>query len=321
MPRFRNFDHWTTRYFGRLYAELYSQHLLAPKQTRLEAEFARKLLRLNGKRVLDLACGFGRHARLLARSATVVGLDRNREYLAMAWDNASGQVRKRLHLLRGDMRDLPLRKESFDAVLLLFNSFGYFVPPPVSAPIEVHRELWKLPRVFYERGFVSDDFGMGAPRRQHTEARNQESSEPADDENVLVLTEIHRVLRNRGELLLEAPNPRPLIEAVMSSPRRWLMTKHYEIEEEFSFDRRRRILSNVSRMTAGNRTEVADYHLRLYSRRELETVLRRLGFRVLNVFGSYDGEPYSAPTSVSILLHARKEDKTPPVKRKKSSPS
>lgn len=317
MPRLPNPDHWTTRYFGRLYAELYSQHFLPPKQTRLEAEFARKLLRLNGKRVLDLACGFGRHARLLARSATVVGLDRNREYLAMAWTNASAQVRKRLHLLHGDMRDLPLRKESVDSVLLLFNSFGYFVPPPVSAPMEVHRELWKLPRVFYERGFVSDDFGMVALRLPREESQNQLSSEPADDENLLVLKEIHRVLRSGGELLLEAPNPRPLIEAVMSCPRCWLMTKHYEIEEQFSFDRRQRILSNVTRMTAGNRTEVADYHLRLYSRRELEMALRRLGFRVLNVFGSYDGEPYSAPTSVSIILHARKENKPQPAKRKR----
>ncbi|MCX7625857.1 MAG: class I SAM-dependent methyltransferase, partial [Candidatus Sumerlaeaceae bacterium] len=320
MPKFPEPDHWTTRYFGKLYAELYSQHLLPAKQTRIEADFARRLLQLSGKRVLDLACGFGRHARLLARHSAVVGIDRNREYLAMARENTSGQSRDRLLVSRGDMRWLPLRSECFDAVLLLFNSFGYFVPPPVSAPLEVHRELWKLPRVFYERGFVSEDFGM-IGRSQQSEEQSANSAEVlAEDENFLVLKEIARVLRAGGEFLLEVPNPRPLIEAVMSSPRRWLITREYEIEEQFTYDRRRRILSNTTRMTAGKRTEVADYHLKLYSRRELEVALRRVGLKVLSVFGSYDGEPYSAPTSVSILIHARKLKNEESMKRKRSSP-
>jgi ubiquinone/menaquinone biosynthesis C-methylase UbiE len=307
MPKVPDLDHWCERYFGKLYAELYSQHLLPAQQTRLEAEFARTVLALDGKRVLDLACGFGRHARLLARRSEVVGVDRNADYLAMAREKLPKPAQRRFFPLRGDMRHLPLRDEAFDAVILLFNSFGYFVPAPTTAPLEVQRELWKLPRVFYERGLVGDDFGVYSSPTSDAPRQTSRATSQDKDENLLVLEEIHRVLRPKGELLLEAPNPRPLIEAVMQSPRRWLMTRHYQIEEEFRYDRRRKVLSNVTRMTVGKRTEVADYHLQLYSRRELEQALRRCGLKVLQVFGSYEGEPYSATTSVSMIFHARKE--------------
>jgi SAM-dependent methyltransferase len=79
-----------------------------------------------GGRVLDLACGFGRHSvAFAAAGCRVVGLDLSAELLARASTIPGGAA---LHgrLARGDVRRLPFAARSFDAVAMLFTSFGYF---------------------------------------------------------------------------------------------------------------------------------------------------------------------------------------------------
>jgi SAM-dependent methyltransferase len=80
-----------------------------------------------GARVLDLACGTGRHAVLLARrGAFVVGVDKTEAYLAEARRAAKGLPN--CLFARGDMRRLPFKGE-FDAAMNLWTSFGYFAKP------------------------------------------------------------------------------------------------------------------------------------------------------------------------------------------------
>jgi SAM-dependent methyltransferase len=75
-----------------------------------------------GDRVLDLACGPGRHAAELERlGAKVVGFDLSRAMLRRARERAGAC------LVRGDMRALPFRAGSFVLAVNLFTSFGYFV--------------------------------------------------------------------------------------------------------------------------------------------------------------------------------------------------
>ncbi|MDH5234518.1 MAG: class I SAM-dependent methyltransferase [Gemmatimonadota bacterium] len=78
-----------------------------------------------GARLLDLACGQGRHAHLLAEAGfDVDGLDLSPDLLALARKRGSGA---RLRYTRGDMRKLPARWAGrFDAVVNLFTSFGFF---------------------------------------------------------------------------------------------------------------------------------------------------------------------------------------------------
>ncbi len=94
--------------------------------TREQVGFAARVLNLRrGTRVLDVPCGFGRHARFLARRGImVVGVDLSRAMLAEA--RRSGPE-ARLSFVRADMRRLAYRGE-FDAVLNLYTSFGYFSP-------------------------------------------------------------------------------------------------------------------------------------------------------------------------------------------------
>jgi SAM-dependent methyltransferase len=79
-------------------------------------------------RILDVPCGQGRHAHLLAEAGfDVDGLDLSRDLLAKARARGTG---KTLRYTRGDMRYLPARwTRRFDAVLNLFTSFGFFLLP------------------------------------------------------------------------------------------------------------------------------------------------------------------------------------------------
>ena len=74
-----------------------------------------------GSRVLDLACGAGRHLRALeARGLRPVGADFSEDLLAAARRKGPWE------LVRCDMRRLPFRDGAFRVVTLFFNSFGYF---------------------------------------------------------------------------------------------------------------------------------------------------------------------------------------------------
>jgi SAM-dependent methyltransferase len=94
--------------------------------TRRQVAFVTRALRLRaGSRVLDVPCGFGRHARLLARRGMrVVGVDRSPAMLAEARRHGP---QPGLTFVRADMRRLAYACE-FDAVLNLYTSFGYFSP-------------------------------------------------------------------------------------------------------------------------------------------------------------------------------------------------
>lgn len=83
-----------------------------------------------GMRVLDLACGTGRHSLELARRGYVVtGLDFATPFLAEAHLRArKARLLNRVQFVHADMRRLggTFAPGTFDAVLSLFNSFGYF---------------------------------------------------------------------------------------------------------------------------------------------------------------------------------------------------
>jgi SAM-dependent methyltransferase len=73
--------------------------------------------------VLDLCCGSGRHSCLLAgKGYQVTGIDVNREAIEKADSTCSGSAT----FLELDLRDIGTIPGSFDAVLNLWQSFGYF---------------------------------------------------------------------------------------------------------------------------------------------------------------------------------------------------
>jgi SAM-dependent methyltransferase len=102
-------------------------HLLYQNHDEHEAQLALdnllSALRLPAQaRVLDLACGKGRHSRYLAECGyAVTGLDISFKSISYAAQFAHDG----LEFYQHDMR-LPFRTNYFDAVVNFFTSFGYF---------------------------------------------------------------------------------------------------------------------------------------------------------------------------------------------------
>jgi SAM-dependent methyltransferase len=120
--------HWSDAYYGPLYRDSVAD-LLGPRLSALEAEVIAGLLGLGPRsRVLDLACGEGRHAWALAgRAGRVVGLERSSEYLAAAARGArTGEGLARPLFLRADLRALPLRAGALDAAYSWYSSLFMF---------------------------------------------------------------------------------------------------------------------------------------------------------------------------------------------------
>lgn len=75
--------------------------------------------------LLDLGCGRGRHSLTLAGLGyNVTGIDLSEEAIRVALDKAEMRGIRRAKFMVRDMRD-PL-PQTFDAVVNLFTSFGYF---------------------------------------------------------------------------------------------------------------------------------------------------------------------------------------------------
>jgi SAM-dependent methyltransferase len=84
-----------------------------------------KLVKPKGKAVLDLCCGPGRWAIPFARKGfSVLGVDRTKFLLDRAKANAKA-AKVSIAWVRADMRDF-IRPNSFDLILSMFTSFGYF---------------------------------------------------------------------------------------------------------------------------------------------------------------------------------------------------
>lgn len=113
---------WFEQWFDSPYYHLlYQQHDEAEAR-RMVDHFLRALALPAGSRILDLACGKGRHSRYLAeRGYEVTGLDISPQSIAYAQQFEH----ERLAFYQHDMRQ-SFRINYFDAVLNMFTSFGYF---------------------------------------------------------------------------------------------------------------------------------------------------------------------------------------------------
>ena len=115
---------WWRSWFGPGYLALYDDYLA--ERTPVEIDRLEALLAVRPPlRILDLPCGQGRHAIELARRGyDVTGVDLSPFLLKVAEERARADG-IRVRWLAGDMRH-PIVGESFDVVLNLFTSLGYF---------------------------------------------------------------------------------------------------------------------------------------------------------------------------------------------------
>lgn len=202
---------WYRAWFGPAYLELY------PHRDEDEARRAVDLLLREtspspGTRVLDLACGAGRHARALAeRGLRPMGIDLSAHLLREARRRSPS-----IPLVRADMRRLPLAPASVPVLTSFFTSFGYF-----ESEAEDRSVLAEMRRVLEPGGTVLLDFLNAARVRATLEPRDERVVGHRHVTQIRELVEDGRVVRKR--ILLRPADdpdatPREFLERVRLYP-------------------------------------------------------------------------------------------------------
>ena len=115
-------------WFEEVFDEDYLRTLpfMTPDQTAREASFIRDALSPpKGGEVLDLACGYGRHAlELTQQGLHLTGLDLSLPLLIRAADDAQRRGLA-VNFVHADMREMTFNSQ-FDAAYCVLSSFGYF---------------------------------------------------------------------------------------------------------------------------------------------------------------------------------------------------
>lgn len=113
---------WFATWFDSTYYHLLYQHRDDAEAQFFMDNLVQHLAPSTDSRILDLACGKGRHSIYLANKGyDVTGVDLSPESIAHAQQFAHDRLRFGVH----DMRE-PLDFPAFDCIFNLFTSFGYF---------------------------------------------------------------------------------------------------------------------------------------------------------------------------------------------------
>lgn len=135
---------WWKSIFNTLYLKTDADVVDDRNITSQEVDLFSSILKLSpDDKILDLCCGQGRHSLELARRGFkyIEGLDRS-HYLIQ---KAKAQVKKEgfsVKLKEGDARKLPYPPDTFDVVMILGNSFGYF--KTMQEDLKVLREIFRV---------------------------------------------------------------------------------------------------------------------------------------------------------------------------------
>ena len=230
---------WWRRIFNSLYLKTDADVVDDKRITKEEVDIFVNVLSLSlSDTILDLCCGQGRHTLELSRRGfKAEGFDRSRYLIQKARTQAKIENLP-VKFREGDARKIPYPADSFDVIMVLGNSFGYF-----------------------------------------------ESSR----DDLQVLKEIFRVLKPEGKILLDVADGEYLKNHFQPRSWEWISKKMFVCRERSLSEDRERLISRevITDVTKG---VVADqfYAERLYTKEELESRLKEVGFKSIVVHGNMD---------------------------------
>jgi SAM-dependent methyltransferase len=236
---------WYEQWFGEDYLALYP-HRDGSEADKVVAFLKRRLGSRKVDRVLDLACGAGRHSRALGKLWWTTGFDLSETLLSIARREA-----KEACYVRGDMRVLPFRANSFSLVVNLFTSFGYF----------------------------SDD-------RDHRQ----------------VLREVCEATSRGGMFVLDYLNAEQVCRDLKASDERTVNGVVVEQRRSVTDDGR----FVEKRITLRGRNKSFTERVRLFSRQDLDAMLREAGFDVEDVVGDYDGTSWKPDSERTMFVSVKR---------------
>lgn len=134
---------WWRQIFNYLYLKTDGDVVDDINITRREIDQFFEILKLTPDlSILDLSCGQGRHSLELARRGfKAEGLDRS-HYLIQKAKAVAQKEGLNVKFKEGDARTLPYKADSFDVVMILGNSFGYF--ENVNEDLRVLKEIFRV---------------------------------------------------------------------------------------------------------------------------------------------------------------------------------
>ena len=147
-------EDWWNKIFNAYYLKTDGDVVEDERITSQEIDYFIKLLDIKlDESILDLCCGQGRHTIELAKRGfqNAEGLDRSRYLIRKARATArKNNINCRFR--EGDARDLPYKADSFNAILLLGNSFGYFesISDDLKVLKQVHKTLKPWGKLFID---------------------------------------------------------------------------------------------------------------------------------------------------------------------------
>jgi SAM-dependent methyltransferase len=218
------------------------------ERTMDEVEFLKDVL-VRGL-TLDLCCGVGRHTIPLSSYVDIISFDLSRDLLSTLKTRGG----KNVNPIRGDMRKLPFKEGSFDNVINMFTSFGYF----------------------------------------------------EDEENELVLQEIFKILKPQGIFVLDMANPSWIIRNFREIA--WDESPRFYVLERRSLDWSSKRMKNQWILVDKEKGKIDElsFDHRLYDLNELKNLLTKIGFKVIDVFGSFKKEKFLEASSRRIVIVTKK---------------
>lgn len=296
-------------------AEQVTRHRAGPDADILP--LVRRLRMRRGARVLDVPCGFGRHALVLARCGyRVTGVDISPELLAQAravCSGASQGLRRGIvaHLpgatkrsrpprvpefIRGDMRRLRFRGQ-FDLVLNLFTSFGYFGDRGDQRVLDsFYRALRPGGRAVVH--VINRDYIVRHYRpRSVSRLKDFRLDERVAMDWATSTIRTEWTVRFQWGSLQAARGERRLDISTMSKKQARAVAGAARTRRPFGIPPRGELkaVPLVRGVT----------HLRIYSCHELKAMMQRAGFRRVQAFGGFRGEPVSMDRRFLLLVGQR----------------
>jgi len=208
---------WWKRIFNSMYLKTDSDVVEDEGITTYELDMFSQILNLSQDQlILDLACGQGRHALGLARRGftEIYGLDRS-HFLINRAKQVNHSERLNVRFKEGDARKLPYAADTFDAVMILGNSFGYF--DSLEDDLRVLKEVF---RVLKPSGKFLMDLADGIYLKEHFSPRSWEW-----------LDKYHFVCRERS---LSANNDRLISREVISHTKKGVIIDQFYAERLYS---------------------------------------------------------------------------------------
>jgi SAM-dependent methyltransferase len=254
-------------------AELYDY--VVPYRDRQDVVFFVDAAREIGGPVLELGCGTGRVLIPTARQGLdITGLDLSPHMLAVCRERLAGeasQVRKRVQLVEGDMREFSLGR-TFNLVTLPFRPFQHLttVADQLACLGCIHAHLVDGGRV------ILDIFN---PKLEYLV--NTKFGEELAEEPEFVMPDGRKVIRRHMVTRRDVPNQTNFVELV-----------YY-----------------VTHPDGHQERLVQAFPMRYLFRFEAEHLLARAGFEVEHLYADYDKSPFGSKDPGELIFVARKSSR------------